>query len=84
MPDGSPCGASHGLADLSYAAIDRQSPDMLAPPSTDHGTVPNAAWPFALSHNRLQTGGWARQQNVKVLPVATEMAAVNMRLEVEC
>jgi hypothetical protein len=57
---------------------------MLAPPSTDHGTVPNAAWPFALSHNRLQTGGWARQQNVKVLPVATEMAAVNMRLEVEC
>lgn len=24
---------------------------------------PNAKWPFALSHNRLQTGGWARQQN---------------------
>lgn len=22
----------------------------------------NAKWPFALSHNRLQTGGWARQQ----------------------
>ena len=22
-------------------------------------------WPFALSHNRLQTGGWARQQNGK-------------------
>lgn len=26
-------------------------------------------------------GGWARQQNVNVLPVATEMAGVNMRLE---
>ena len=23
----------------------------------------NAKWPFGLSHNRLQTGGWARQQN---------------------
>lgn len=40
-----------------------QNPDLLAPPTTDHGTVQNAHWPFALSHNRLQTGGWARQQN---------------------
>lgn len=24
---------------------------------------PNAKWPMSLSHNRLQTGGWARQQN---------------------
>ena len=64
-------------------------------PSTFSG---NAKWPFSLSHNRLQTGGWARQQNstrfvllskglqltiltVKVMPLATEMAAVNMRLE---
>ena len=23
----------------------------------------NAKWPFSLSHNRLQTGGWARQEN---------------------
>ena len=30
----------------------------------------NAKWPFALSHNRLQTGGWARQQNMKVMPLA--------------
>ena len=22
-----------------------------------------AKWPMSLSHNRLQTGGWARQQN---------------------
>lgn len=29
-----------------------------------HATLrPNAHWPFTLSHNRLQTGGWARQQN---------------------
>lgn len=25
----------------------------------------NAKWPFSLSHNQLQAGGWARQQNGK-------------------
>ncbi|KAI0694598.1 Bicupin oxalate decarboxylase oxidase [Cytidiella melzeri] len=62
-------------------AVDLQNPDFLAPPSTDSGTVGNAKWPFSLSHNRLQTGGWARQQNVALLPLATQMAGVNMRLE---
>ncbi|KAI0710195.1 oxalate decarboxylase [Earliella scabrosa] len=59
-----------------------QNPDLLAPPTTDHGSVPNAKWPFTLSHNRLQTGGWARQQNADVMPIAQSMAGVNMRLEV--
>ncbi|KAF7792076.1 hypothetical protein EIP86_003106 [Pleurotus ostreatoroseus] len=63
------------------AAIDGQNPDLLAPPTTDAGTVGNAKWPFSLSHNRLQTGGWARQQNVDVMPMATGMAGVDMRLE---
>ncbi|PSR78597.1 hypothetical protein PHLCEN_2v7344 [Hermanssonia centrifuga] len=63
------------------AAIDIQNPDLFAPPTTDAGTVGNAKWPFSLSHNRLQTGGWARQQNVAVLPMATELAGVDMRLE---
>ncbi|KAI0661690.1 oxalate decarboxylase [Cubamyces menziesii] len=58
-----------------------QNPDLLAPPTTDEGSVQNAKWPFALSHNRLQTGGWARQQNVDVMPIAQSMAGVNMRLE---
>ncbi|KAJ3541426.1 hypothetical protein NM688_g6085 [Phlebia brevispora] len=62
-------------------ALDQQNPDLLAPPTTDAGTVGNAKWPFSLSHNRLQTGGWARQQNLDVLPMATEMAGVDMRLE---
>ncbi|OCH94801.1 oxalate decarboxylase [Obba rivulosa] len=61
--------------------IDRQNADLLAPPSTDAGNVNNAKWPFSLSHNRLQTGGWARQQNVDVMPIATSMAGVDMRLE---
>ncbi|KAJ3558353.1 hypothetical protein NM688_g982 [Phlebia brevispora] len=61
--------------------LDLENADFLAPPTTDAGTVGNAKWPFSMSHNRLQTGGWARQQNVDVLPIATEMAGVDMRLE---
>ncbi|KAI0635841.1 oxalate decarboxylase [Trametes polyzona] len=61
--------------------LELQNPSLLAPPTTDHGDVPNAKWPFDLSHNRLQTGGWARQQNVHNLPIATGLAAVDMRLE---
>ncbi|KAF8442158.1 RmlC-like cupin domain-containing protein [Boletus edulis BED1] len=62
--------------------IELQNPDELAPPTTDYGDIPNAKWPMALSHQRLQTGGWARQQNIEVMSIATEMAGVNMRLEV--
>lgn len=29
----------------------------------DIGARPNAKWPMALSHQRMQTGGWARQEN---------------------
>ncbi|KAI0073871.1 oxalate decarboxylase [Panus rudis PR-1116 ss-1] len=61
--------------------LDRENADLLAPPTTDSGSISNAKWPMSLSHNRLQTGGWARQQNVGVMPLATEMAGVNMRLE---
>ncbi|KAK5120624.1 hypothetical protein LTR85_005982 [Meristemomyces frigidus] len=64
-------------------AIDRQNSDLFAPPGTDAGDVPNAKWPFGLSHNRhgLKGAGWARQQNVDELPIATAMAGVDMRLE---
>ncbi|KAI0710237.1 oxalate decarboxylase [Earliella scabrosa] len=61
--------------------LELQNPSVLAPPTTDHGTVYNAKWPFDLSHNRLQTGGWARQQNVHDMPIAAGMAGVDMRLE---
>ncbi|KAH8112405.1 oxalate decarboxylase [Phellopilus nigrolimitatus] len=60
--------------------LDEQNPDLVAPPSTDSGSVGNAKWSFSLSHNRIQTGGWARQQNLDVMPLATNMASVNMRL----
>lgn len=61
--------------------LNKQNPDSYAPPNTDSGTVSQAKWPMSLSHNRLQNGGWARQQNIDVLLVATDIAGVQMRLE---
>ena len=58
-----------------------QAPDLLVPPRTDHGTLPNLRWSFADSHNHLCEGGWARQTTIRELPSATEIAAVNMRLK---
>jgi oxalate decarboxylase len=61
-------------------AREAESPSRLAPPATDHGSLPSLRWSFADSHNRLQEGGWARQTTVRELPIATELAGVNMRL----
>ncbi|KAF8548081.1 putative oxalate decarboxylase/oxidase [Imleria badia] len=58
-----------------------ENSDALAPPTTDNGNVDNFKWPFSLSHNRIQNGGWARNQNINQMPVATAIAGVNMRLE---
>jgi oxalate decarboxylase len=58
-----------------------QNPDILVPPVTDHGTLPNLRWSFADSHNHLAPGGWGRQTTVRELPVSTEIAGVNMRLK---
>lgn len=65
-------------------AYDRINSDLFIPPGTDSGDVPNAVWPLGLSHNRHGTpssAGWARQQNVDELPIAVDMAGVDMRLE---
>src|SRR3954469_25900865 len=61
--------------------LDRANPDLLTPPRTDSGTVPNLKYSFSASHNRLLPGGWAREVTVRELPIATELAGVNMRLK---
>jgi oxalate decarboxylase len=61
-------------------AVERENPDQVAAPWTDSGTLPNLKFSFAAAHNRLQSGGWAREVTVRELPVATELAGVNMRL----
>ncbi len=60
--------------------LERENPDLLASPQTDTGTIPNLKFSFAAARNRLLTGGWAREVTALELPVATEIAGVNMRL----
>lgn len=54
--------------------------DIITPPRSDHGNMPNLRWSFADSHMRLEEGGWARQTTIRELPSATTIAGVNMRL----
>ncbi|KAF4313872.1 putative oxalate protein [Botryosphaeria dothidea] len=65
------------------SAVDRLNSDKLAPPGTDHGQTISAQWSMGLSHAKLgkNGAGWSRQQNEVVLPDATAMAGVDMRLE---
>ncbi len=59
---------------------DRQNPDLLVPPSTDHGTLPNLRFSFSDAHVRQETGGWTRQVTVRELGISKDIAGVNMRL----
>jgi oxalate decarboxylase len=59
---------------------DRQNPDILDPPSTDRGTLPNLRFAFSDSHVRQESGGWTRQVTVRELGVSKNIAGVNMRL----
>jgi oxalate decarboxylase len=61
-------------------ARDRQNPDLLVPPSTDSGTLPNLRFSFADAHMRQESGGWTRQVTVRELGVSKDIAGVNMRL----
>jgi oxalate decarboxylase len=60
--------------------LERQNPSLLVSPATDSGTVPNLKFSFAQARNRVLTGGWAREVTTRELPVATDLAGVNMRL----
>ncbi len=61
-------------------ARDQQNPDILVPPLTDHGSLPNLRFSFSDAHMRLETGDWTRQVTRRELGVATALAGVNMRL----
>ncbi|WP_339784804.1 oxalate decarboxylase family bicupin [Paenibacillus sp. FSL R7-0313] len=59
---------------------DRQNPDMLVPPATDNGLLPNLRMSFSDTHMQLNHGGWSREITVRDLPIATTLAGVNMSL----
>jgi oxalate decarboxylase len=77
-----PMRPGHGGTDPGPRNLlrDRQNPDILVPPSTDHGTLPNLRFSFSDSHVRQETGGWTRQVTVRELGVSKDIAGVNMRL----
>lgn len=60
---------------------EQQDPDILRPPSTDRGTVPNLRFAFADAHMKIRDGGWSREVTQRELPISTSMAGVNMRLK---
>jgi oxalate decarboxylase len=60
--------------------LELENPSLLVPPRSDHGTIPNLKFSYAAAHNRVLSGGWAREVTVRELPVATTLAGVNMRL----
>src|SRR5437588_8229710 len=62
------------------AALEAQNPDSMVPPSSDAGAVQTFKYPFALSHKRLHEGGWSHEVTVRELPIAKEIAGVDMRL----
>ncbi|KAF2421225.1 Bicupin, oxalate decarboxylase/oxidase [Tothia fuscella] len=84
-PNPQPVRGSKGGTDPGprTADYDKINPDKLAPPGTDHGQTINAQWPMGLSHAKLglDNAGWSRQENTVVMPDATKMAGVDMRLE---
>jgi oxalate decarboxylase len=59
---------------------DRENPDMLNPPVTDQGTLPNLRFSFADAHTRQTDGGWTRQVTQRELGISTTLAGVEMRL----
>jgi len=77
-----PTRPGHGGTDPGPRNLtrDRQNPDLLVPPSTDQGTLPNLRFSFADAHTRLTSGGWTRQVTVRELGISKDIAGVDMRL----
>jgi len=62
-------------------ALDAANPDSRVPPLSDTGSMPAFKYPFSLANKRVYEGGWSREVTARELPIAKELAGVNMRLE---
>ena len=60
---------------------ERQNPNILRPPPTDRGSLPNLRFSFADAHVKMREGGWSREVTRRELPISTTIAGVNMRLK---
>lgn len=70
-------GPDYGPRDVMR---DLENPDLLVPPKTDAGLLPNLKFSFSDTHMQLNHGGWSREITVRDLPIATTLAGVNMSL----
>ncbi|WP_042163046.1 oxalate decarboxylase family bicupin [Paenibacillus gorillae] len=70
-------GPDYGPRDIMR---DLENPDMLVPPVTDAGLMPNLKMSFSDTHMQLNHGGWSREITARDLPIATTLAGVNMSL----
>jgi len=61
--------------------LDAGNPDSRVPPLSDTGSMPVFKYPFSLANKRVYRGGWSREVTARELPIAKELAGVNMRLE---
>jgi oxalate decarboxylase len=61
--------------------LEQINPTLHAPPGTDHGLIPNLKFPFDMAHMRREPGGWTREVTQRELPVATQLAGVDMSLD---
>ncbi len=59
---------------------DRENPDMLVPPATDYGLLPNLKFSFSDTHMNIRPGGWAREITQRELPISTTLSIVDMCL----
>ncbi len=57
------------------------NPDLVDPPATDSGTLPNLRFSFSDAHVRKGSGGWTRQVTQRELGISTTIAGVDMRLD---
>ncbi|RCW77860.1 oxalate decarboxylase family bicupin [Phyllobacterium bourgognense] len=59
---------------------DIQNPDILNPPATDAGTLPNLRFSFADAPTKEYAAGWTRQITKRELGISKSIAGVDMRL----
>ncbi len=69
-----------GAAILARTIREAENPDIVNPPATDSGTLPNLRFSFSDAHVRKSSGGWTRQVTQRELGVSTTIAGVDMRL----
>lgn len=59
---------------------DRLNPDMLVPPATDHGLIPNLKFSMSDTHMIIKPGGWSREVTQREIATDTTLAIINMNL----